>query len=150
MILFHFKISLFLIILAFLHSKLELEIEGTEEDGGWAKWLPCWRRSNWFTQLVLGKEMTGYHFQMILLGLLLLHSPFMFITWTIKLESLFFGYFCIYWVMEDFVYFLLHPKYRLKNFRKGKISWHKRFWGFLPVSYWSGIILGIIFLILGK
>jgi hypothetical protein len=141
------KITIFLIVLAAIHAKLELMIEGRKV--GWAHNLPCWRVDNVLTHFLIGKEITGYHWYLCMMFLLLFHSPFLFISWSLKQEFTCFGYYFIYWLMEDILWFIENPYYSLRNFKKGRISWHKRwFWG-LPVSYWWGMIIGTVLLIIG-
>ena len=140
------KISIFLIILAAFHAKMELMSEGKM---GWGLKFPCWRVNNALTQLLLGKELSGYHFYMCLTFLLLFHSPFLFITFNLSNELFIMGFYFLYWIVEDFLWFIESKHYGLRNFKKGRIYWHKRFFGGLPVSYWTGIIIGTILLILG-
>lgn len=141
------KIVLFLLILSVIHSKLELQIEGKK--AGWALRLPCWRISNKFTRLFLGKEITGYHAWLLIMFLFLFHSPYLFIKFNLKSEFNILGLFCLYWIAEDFFWFLENNLYGLKNFKKGRIFWHKRWIWFLPVSYVWGIVIGTVLLILG-
>jgi len=141
------KVIAFLIVLAAVHAKLELQIEGLK--GGWAIRLPCWRVDNVFTQLLLGKELTGYHFYLMAVFLMIFHSPFLFIDYSLQKECLCLGAFCYYWIAEDFFWFAENGLYGLRNFRPNRIYWHKRWFVFLPVSYWTSIILGGIFLWLG-
>lgn len=141
------KIIIFIIFLAFIHARLELMIEGKL---GWALRLPCWRIDNKLTRLLLGKEITGYHFWMIIMFLLLFHSPFLFIDFSLKKEFITLGLFCWYWIIEDYFWFLESKHYGFKNFKKGRIFWHKRWvWG-IPMSYWYGIIIGSMLLLLGR
>jgi hypothetical protein len=142
------KVLTYLTILAALHAKLELAIEGKKT--GWAFNLPCWRIDNYITQLLIGKELTGYHFYLCLMFLLLFHSPVLFLPWTLALECFILGSYFIYWVLEDFSWFIENNYYGLKNFRKGRIAWHKRWFLNLPVSYWISLITGGILLWLGR
>lgn len=141
-------IILYLILLAAIHAKLELMIEGKRM--GWAFNLPCWRVDNIITRLILGKEITGYHWYMCLMFLLLFHSPFLFITWTLSNELKILGFYFLYWIAEDFLWFIENPYFRFRNFRKGRIYWHKRWIGKrIPVSYLISMIIGSLLLILG-
>ncbi len=140
------RIILYLIILAAIHAKFEKMIEA---DAGWAKNLPCWKINNPIMQFLLSKQLTGYHFWMLIMFFLIFHSPFLFIDWSIKKELLTLGLYFWYWVIEDFLWFIESENFGLINFRKGKIDWHKRFFAGLPYSYWIGIILGSLFLLLG-
>jgi hypothetical protein len=144
-------IIIWLLVVGFFHSLLELEIEGREIQGGWARFLPTKRIKNKMTMFLIHKEITLYHILTILLFISLFHGAFIFKKWSINDEIKLFGYLCFYFVWEDFCWFLCHPKFRLKNFRKGKIDWHTKWvFNFLPVSYVWGIIVGGILLYLGS
>ena len=134
--------------MALLLAKLELQIEGNRF--GWASKLPCWTFENSLTELFLGKKpLTGYHTWLVTLFFLLFHNIFLFISWTINKEFFTLGLFSIFWVLEDWFWFLLNDYYGLKNFKKGRIFWHKRWFLGLPTSYWEAIILSSVLLILG-
>jgi len=133
------SIILYLIILALIHARLEIMIEGKM---GWALRLPCWRLNNYVIRLFLGKELTGYHFWMMILFLFLFHSPFLFISITPSRELLTLGLYCWYWIAEDFFWFIESKHYGFRNFKKGRIFWHQRWVFGIPVSYWIGIIIG--------
>ena len=141
------KFILYIIGLAAIHAQLELMIEG--QRGGWAMRLPCWRIDNKITDIILGKELTGYHFYLLLMFCFIFHGPFLFIDWNWQVESVIMGCFSFYWILEDWFWFLENRYYGLRNFKKGRIFWHKRWFLGLPVSYWIGIILGSILLYLG-
>jgi hypothetical protein len=141
------KIILFLLVIAFIHARLELQIEGKK--AGWALRLPTWRIDNRFTEFLIGKEITGYHFYLLLMFLILFHSPYLFIPFTLKTEVTLLGLFCWYWIAEDWFWFLENSMYGLRNFKPGRIFWHKRWIYFLPVSYAWGMILGTILLMIG-
>jgi len=141
------KIILYLILLAAIHAKLEIMIEGKE---GWAKSLPCWRLNVFITKLIIGKEITGYHIYLMLMFLLLFHSPFLFLNWTLSGELFVLGLFYIYWILEDFMWFIENKHYGIKSFKRGKISWHQRWFLGLPVSYLISLIIGISLLIIGR
>lgn len=139
------QLMVFLIGVALLHAKWEESIEG---DAGWAKNLPCWRLSNWISNLVIGKEITGYHVYMLLLFAALFHGAFLFKPWSIRMEFFIWSAYCWYWVIEDFCYFIVHKSFGIKKFKRGCIAWHRR-WIIIPVSYWIGILLGLCLYWLG-
>jgi hypothetical protein len=141
-------VSIYLFLVATLHSKLEIMIE-CDETGGWAKKLPCWRFNCYIIKLIIGKEITGYHTYMLILFLTLFHGLFLVDNWTLKKEFFVLGCFCIYWCIEDIMWFVQNKHYGLKKFRKGHISWHNRWFFYLPVSYWTSIIIGGILIYLG-
>jgi hypothetical protein len=74
----------------------------------------------------------------------------MFISWALKTEFTILGLFSFFWIAEDWFWFLENDYYGLRNFKKGRIFWHKRWLFGLPVSYVYGMIIGIIFLLLGR
>jgi hypothetical protein len=142
------KIILFILFLAALLAKLELQIEGKK--AGWALRLPCWKTENKCTNWLLGnKPLTGYHVWLLTTFFFIFHSPYLFISFDIKKELTLLGLFCWFWIAEDWFWFLENNFYGLRNFRPGRIFWHKRWVWFLPVSYIWGIIIGTILLILG-
>lgn len=135
---------------SFLFAILEIAIEGPV---GWALTAPTWRkRSRLYALLMNGKELTGYHAAMFFLPLLLLHLPFVFITywWGISLWSLPFecellaAYFllAVHW---DFLWFVLNPHFGTKRFRKGEIWWHAKWVGRVPTDYLGAVGLALAF-----
>jgi hypothetical protein len=143
------KIIIWIIILAICHALEELEIEGRTKHG-WARCLPTKRFNNKIINILLCKELTAYHIFILLMLLIIFHGCYLFIHFNLKIECIIIGLLLYYIIFEDFLWFLLNPCYGIKGFKKGYISWHKRFFCFLPVSYWWGMIIGTGLLILGK
>lgn len=141
------KYILYILLLAAIHAKLEKMIEADE---GWAKNLPCWKINHPVIQFLLGKQLTGYHCWMLIMFFLIFHAPFLFIDWSIKNELYVLGFYCWYWIIEDFLWFLESENFGLKKFKKGCIDWHQRFFAGLPYSYWAGILVGSGLLIIGS
>jgi len=142
------NIIFYLILLAALLAKLELQIEGKKS--GWAAHLPCWKIENKFINWLLGnKPLTGYHTWLLLLFLIIFHSPYLFVNFTLKKELNILGLFCWFWIIEDFFWFLENNYFGLRNFKKGRIYWHRRWIWFLPYSYIYGMIIGTFLLLLG-
>ncbi len=137
--------------MAIVLALLEIQIEGAH---GWAKNLPSWRAekngiwSRVFQKFFFGKEMTGYHLMMFLFVILLFHlpyvfgAPFTFLGWSKIVSYLFF-----FFVIWDFLWFILNPHYPLKNFKREYIDWHKKWIFGLPIDYISGIFLSFFVLI---
>ena len=140
------KLILFLIWLAYVHAKWEIQIEGK---AGWARELPCWRLNVFFRKLLGGKALTGYHTWMMLLFFSFFHGIFIFLDWNIRIECLTIGFFLWYFVVEDFLWFIFNKHYGIRRFFDKRISWHKRWIGPLPLTYWIGIILGSILICIG-
>jgi hypothetical protein len=142
------KIFILLLILSFFHALEELEIEGRTKNG-WARCLPTTRINNKFIKFLINKELTLYHIYMLSMFFIIFHGIFLFIPWNIFKECKVVGFLMFYFVFEDVWWFLLNPEYQFKIFIPGHVSWHKRYWKFLPVSYWWGLIVGIGLLYLG-
>lgn len=141
------KILIWMFILALFHALQETQIEGKE---GWARHLPTFRINVFLTKLLIGKDLSGYHLFMLIMWFIIFHGIFLFQTWTFKIELTIMGFFSLYWVIEDFLFFVVNPHYGIKSFRPNKIDWHKRwFCNCIPVSYAWGIILGISLLLIG-
>lgn len=137
-------IILYIIILAIIVAMLEINIEGRN---GWAKNLPVTFKTRRFK--IDGKPLTGYHFYLFLLFIHVFHAVFIFTQWSLAKEFLLWGYYFLFFVFEDFFWFLLHKNYGIKRFKKHQIEWHKNWFLLLPVVYWQMIIISIVFLILG-
>ena len=129
-------------ILAFLVAKLEINIEGKY---GWAEKLPTRKIKNKITDLLLGgAPLTGYHFWLFLTILFLLHLPFFLgLTWNLAGEFKLLGFFFVFLIIEDFLWFILNPAFGIRKFTKTHIHWHKNWIGFLPKNYYLGIFLSL-------
>ena len=119
---------------------------------GWAFNLPCWKKENKFIDWLLGKKpLTGYHVWLLIMFLFLFHSIYLFIPLSLKNETILMGLFFWYWIVEDFLWFVENPYYQLRNFKRGRIYWHKRWIGKrIPVSYLISAIIGTTLLLLGR
>lgn len=134
------KIIVWIFILAYLHAKQETEIEGKD---GWARHLPTFRINIFITKLLIGKEITGYHIYMLLMFLTIFHLPLIFICFSWQSELVILGFMSYYWILEDFLFFIVNPHFRLRKFKKRYISWHKRWiFNIMPDSYAYGILIG--------
>ena len=142
------KMTIWMLILAYFHAKQETEIEGK---AGWARHLPTFRINIFITKFILAKEITGYHIFLLLMYITIFHGIYLFQPYALKTELIIFGLLNWYFVIEDFLFFVVNPHYGIKKFRKGYISWHKRWiFNFIPISYAVGIIIGTSLLLLGR
>jgi len=135
------------LIAAFLWAKLEIEIEGKH---GWAANLPTWKVENHpFLRLFYGgRPLTGYHVWAFTSVGFFFHLPFivgLHWSWIAELRAL--GACCLFWVVEDFLWFVLNPHYGWRKFRRDEIWWHKRWLLSLPVDYWVLGVAGIALII---
>lgn len=134
---------IFMVFSAFILALWEIQIEGKD---GWAATLPGWRvNKGWVMKLTGGRPLTGYHVYMTLFLISIAHLPLFFISWSWKLESLLLGFYVGMVSLEDFFWFVLNPAFGIRNFRKGKIWWHKTWWGPVPALYWFlTVITGVL------
>ncbi len=135
---------IYMVVLAVILALWEIQIEGKN---GWAGNLPCWRiKKKWIVKILGGRPLTGYHFFMITFLTFMVHLPIFFTIWSWRLECLLLGFLIGLLLIEDFLWFVLNPHYRLKNFKRGKIWWHQRWWGPVPDFFWiGGLIAGLLF-----
>ncbi|HEU0052738.1 MAG TPA: hypothetical protein VFQ39_06160 [Longimicrobium sp.] len=115
---------------------LEVQIEG---GGGWAAGLPTWRSKHPLARLVLGgREMTGYHLWVHVTILLFAHSAYILgaapPSW--RMEGRILAFLAIFWVLEDFLWFVFNPAFGVRRFNRACVPWHPRWWGPLPAEYW--------------
>jgi hypothetical protein len=138
----------FIIFMAFILALWEIQIEGKD---GWAAKSPGWRiEKGLLVKLSGGRPLTGYHVFMTAFIIGLVHLPLFFVPWTWRLELLLFGFYSGMVLIEDFLWFALNPYFGIKNFRKGKIWWHKTWWGPVPSLYWILTAAAAVLLYFGK
>jgi hypothetical protein len=136
----HTILSVFL--LGFFFAKLEIAIEG---DAGWAENLPTWRiEGHWLLDIFWGgREMTGYHAWAFSIIALFFHFPLVFsgdYSWQAEIRAL--ASIMLFWVSEDFLWFVLNPAFGFKRFEKTHASWHKNWVAGAPIEYWIFTPLG--------
>jgi hypothetical protein len=130
---------------------LEIQIEG---DRGWAAGLPTWRIENTWTRFLLGgRAVTGYHVYFHLLILILTHLPyamgFIRFSWAAELRIL--SFVTLLWLVEDFLWFALHPHWGVRGFRRGRIPWHApHWWWIMPRDYWIAGPAGMALYVLSR
>ncbi len=140
----HISFFTFLMTTAALLALVEIQAEGSN---GWGENFPTWRASNRLTRLLWGKRpITGYHLYLNLFVLVLLHFPFAagLCPWSGRLEFRVLAFLVLFWVVEDFLWFVLNPAYGLHRFKREVVWWHaKNWWGFMPADYWVAAPLGV-------
>ncbi len=133
--------SIYTYTYALLYALMEIEIEGQH---GWAKKLPT------FTiKKGIFKNFTFYHILMNLIVILTNSFPILH-NYELTLNGILYSvYFNTLWfLIEDFLWFVLNPYYTIKKYNKD-ISWHsKQYWilGIPSHNYFGlSILLGIIY-----
>lgn len=136
MLIYH---SIFIAIYAILYSALEIEMEG--KDGGWAKNLPT-------VPSGIG-ELTIYHCIMNIIIILTVAYSTRLVNKKISIII----FFTIAWfLIEDFIWFILNPHFTFKKYTKKDIWWHgKQLWILgSPLHNWIGFIAMGIFAYISK
>jgi hypothetical protein len=138
----------FMVFLAGILALWEIQIEGKD---GWAANSPGWRiEKGWVVKIMGGRPITGYHLFMTLFIIGMVHLPLFFVPWSWRLQCLLIGFYVGMVLLEDFLWFVLNPYYGIKRFRKGKIWWHKSWWGPVPSLYWFLLIISILLIYFGR
>jgi hypothetical protein len=139
----HLLLAGYLLAAAFTFARVEIEIEGPH---GWAESLPTWRICNRWTKLFYGnRPLTGYHLWLQVFVFLLAHLPFALrlCPWSWPAELRVIGFVILFFIVEDFLWFVLNPAYGLKRFRREHIWWHApTWWWCMPRDYWVFLVLG--------
>jgi hypothetical protein len=126
----------FVVILAFFFAHAEIQIEG---DAGWAANLPTWRiEKHWLLDIFWGgRAMTGYHAWVFSFIALFFHFPLFFMAqWSWLLEARAIASLMLFWIAEDFLWFILNPAFGWKRFDQEQVRWHKHWACGAPVDYW--------------
>jgi len=136
------------ILLAYFFAHIEIQIEG---GAGWATNLPTWRiEEHWLLDIFWGgRAMTGYHAWVFPFIALFFHFPLFFMGhWSWRAEFRVIGCIMLFWIVEDFLWFLLNPAYGLERFNPDAVHWHKHWLWLAPVDYWfySGAMLLMLWL----
>lgn len=132
--------------MAVIFAKVEIHIEGPH---GWAEKLPTWRiEDHWLLRLLWGgRAMTGYHAWMFSFIATVFHLPLLFtwhFHWTLELRAL--ACLMIFWIAEDFLWFVLNPDFGLRRFTRQHVSWHKHWIFGAPIEYWTFGLLAALLL----
>jgi hypothetical protein len=147
----HLVFALYVLATAFTFARLEIEIEGPN---GWAANLPTWRICNRWTRIFYGcRPLTGYHLWLQIFVVLLAHLPFgmSFWHWSWGLELQVIGFVILFFIVEDFLWFVLNPAYGLRRFRARHIWWHApTWWWIMPRDYWVFMLVGGGLYVLGQ
>jgi hypothetical protein len=136
------------VLLAFFFAQVEIVIEG---GAGWAANLPTWRiEKHWLLDIFWGgRAMTGYHAWVFPFIALFFHLPlFMFGHWSWRAELRVMACIMLFWITEDFLWFVCNPAFGLARFHAGAIPWHKHWLWFAPFDYWFYAVAMLICLYL--
>ena len=145
----HLIFITFLFFFSLLIALFEIQVEGQH---GWAEKLPTWKIENKWTRYFYSKRpLTGYHLYLQLSMLLIVHCPFAFnmVSWQIELQLRILAFYILFWIIEDFLWFMFNPHFGPKNFKPDYIWWHRETWlWIMPKDYWIWIPVGTILYVL--
>jgi len=131
-------------LLAYFFANVEVQIEGAD---GWAAKLPVTFRveDHWLLDVFWGgRAMTGYHAWVFPFVFLFFHFPLVFSgTWSLRIEARVMGCVMWFWLLEDFLWFVINPAYGLVRFHPGAIPWHPHWFAGLPVDYWVFSVVSV-------
>jgi hypothetical protein len=134
----------YVVLLGFFFAKVEIQIEGQR---GWAEGLPTWRvdRHPLLDIFWGGRPLTGYHAWVFSFMALVFHLTF-FMTggfgW--KQEARILGCLMLFWIIEDFLWFVMNPAYGIRKFRPGQVWWHKKWMLGVPTDYVTFTLAGAL------
>jgi len=121
-------------MLGAVFANVEIQIEG---GAGWAANLPTWRIDNsWLNLFWGGKTITGYHVWIFSFMALTFHLP-LFVTglFSWRLEARIIGAVMVFWIAEDFLWFVFNPAFGWGKFAPEFVPWHKHWLLGMPLDY---------------
>jgi hypothetical protein len=135
---------IYLLLMAGIFARLEIQIEGPN---GWAANLPTWRIHNRWTKIFYGsRPLTGYHLWMLIFVLTLIHAPAAMqpSVWSWGLELRVVSFYILFFLVEDFLWFVMNPAFGIRRFRREHIWWHApSWWWVMPRDYWVYGLIGV-------
>jgi hypothetical protein len=131
----------FVVLLGCWFGMVEVQIEGPD---GWAAKLPTWRiTEGWFLALLGGRPLTGYHAWIFTFIPLVFHLPCVLLArWSWRIEARVLGCVALFWIIEDFAWFVENPAFGWARFDREHAWWHQHWLLGLPVDYWVYLIVG--------
>ncbi|KWE82897.1 hypothetical protein WL80_25205 [Burkholderia ubonensis] len=138
------------VLLAFFFANVEIQIEGS---AGWAANLPTWRiEKHWLLDIFWGgRPMTGYHAWVFPFVALFFHLPPVFNgQWSWRIEARLIACIMVFWLAEDFLWFVLNPAYGLARFTPANVPWHIHWLGVAPTDYWTMSAAAIVLFFLSR
>ena len=139
----HLIFFAYVVLTAYVFARVEIEIEGPD---GWAAALPTWRIKNRWTKIFYGdRPLTGYHLWLQIFVFAMAHMPLALDiwhwSWAVELKII--GFIIVFFIVEDFLWFVVNPAYGIRRFKAEHIWWHApTWWWCMPRDYWLFFCLG--------
>ena len=133
-----------LLALGAVFAFTEVQIEGA---AGWAAGLPTWRidRHPLLDLVWGGRPLTGYHLGIFLFMFLVFHLVFAFHgRFSRRLEARAIGALMVFWIVEDFLWFVMNPAFGLAKFNPAGVPWHRHWWLGVPSDYLIFVPIGCL------
>lgn len=130
-------------LLGFLFAQVEIQIEGPN---GWASSLPTWRLDHPILHVLWGgRTLTGYHAFVFAFMFFVFHLPVFIVGRpTLAMELRIFGSLMLFWVWEDFLWFVFNPAYGIGRLRPETVPWHHSWLLGLPTDYLTFLFVGAV------
>lgn len=125
----------YVLVLAFFFAQVEIQIEGA---AGWAANLPTWRvEDHWLLDWFWGgRPMTGYHAWVFSFMALAFHLPAALLgRWSWQIEGRVLGALALFWIAEDWFWFVFNDAYGIARFAPEFVPWHKHWLLGVPTDY---------------
>ncbi len=139
----HLLLLLFWVfLLAFFFANVEIQIEGAH---GWAASLPTWRIDKHPLLDIFwgGRPMTGYHAWIFSFMFLVFHLPqVLHNSFSLRLEARCLGCLMLFWITEDFLWFVMNPAFGIARFSPAFVPWHKQWLLGMPTDYLVFTLVG--------
>lgn len=147
---FWIKYLVVLLAASIVFANVEVQAEG--KDGGFGKNMPTWEWKNkWLMKISGGRALKGYHLYMGIFMCIIVHVAVPFgglaASWSWQSECLLLSFLPLFFVMEDFLWFVFNPGW-FQKFRKKEVWWH-RFRGPAPDFYWIFMIISGLLIYFG-
>lgn len=136
-------LAFFVTILSYFFANVEIQIEGAQ---GWAAGLPVTFRieKHWLLDIFWGgRPMTGYHAWVFSFVFLAFHLPLAWTAkWTPRLEARVVACVMLFWIVEDFLWFILNPAFGWAMLTPAHVPWHIHWFLGFPTDYWTFTFAG--------
>ena len=81
--------------------------------------------------------MTGYHAWVFSFMALMFHLPAVLLgRWSLRIELRILGALALFWIVEDWLWFVINPAFGVHRFVPDLVPWHKHWLGPAPTDYW--------------